>query len=81
MSSRINLQDLEDIANCLEEVKNIMLARLVPEEARTHFRQAEKEALLGVRSLLDAAIDRLGEKHVGGKGENRNRPRHIPVED
>ena len=44
-----------------EEIKNIAVARLVPEAARAHFRQAEKEALLGVKSLLDAAIVRLEE--------------------
>ncbi|MDR6883653.1 hypothetical protein [Bacillus sp. 3255] len=77
MSARTNLQDLEDIVSCLEEVKNIVVARLVPEEARTHFRQAEKEALLGVRSLLDAAIGRLDDEQP----RKKERSKQIPVEE
>ncbi|MBD0379552.1 hypothetical protein [Paenibacillus sedimenti] len=81
MSTRTNLQDLENIVSCLEDVKNIVVARLVPEEARTHFRQAEKEALLGVRSLLDAAIDRLDEDKADQKRKDRNRMKQILVEE
>ncbi|MDD9266707.1 hypothetical protein ACFPES_06635 [Paenibacillus sp. GCM10023248] len=77
MSARTNLQDLEDIVSCLEEVKNIVVARLVPEEARTHFRQAEKEVLLGVRSLLDAAIGRLDDEQP----RKKERSKQIPVEE
>jgi len=32
--------------------------RLLPEEFRTHMRNARKEVLLAFRSLLDAAIER-----------------------
>ena len=36
------------------------LRRLVPSEFRMHMMAAQREQLLAVRSLLDAAIDRLG---------------------
>ncbi|MFD0695573.1 hypothetical protein ACFQZT_15850 [Paenibacillus sp. GCM10027628] len=81
MGNRTKLQDLEDIANCLEDVKSIVWARLVPKKARTHFRQAEKEALLGVRSLLDAAIDRLEEDNAEIRRHEGARLKQIPVEE
>ncbi len=37
------------------------LARLLPDDFRRHRRAAHRERLLGMRSLLDAAIERLGE--------------------
>lgn len=81
MRNRTNLEDLEDIVNCLEDVKNIVVAKLVPEEARDHFRNAEKEALLGVRSMLDAAIERLNEDHSRKAGTGKKRSKQIPVEE
>lgn len=81
MSMRTNLQDLENIALLFEEIKNIAVARLVPEAARLHFRQAEKEALLGVKSLLDAAIIRLEEDDSTKRTNESNHLKQIPVED
>ncbi|KQX69022.1 hypothetical protein [Paenibacillus sp. Root444D2] len=81
MSIRTNMQDLENIAHLFEEIKNIAMARLVPKEARAHFRQAEKEALLGVKSLLDAAIIRLEEDDSMKQVSESNHLKQIPVED
>jgi hypothetical protein len=36
-----------------------MMARVVPEEATTHFRNAGREHLLGVRSIVDFWIERI----------------------
>ncbi|MDQ0899619.1 hypothetical protein [Paenibacillus sp. V4I7] len=81
MSIRTNMQDLENIALLFEDIKNIAVARLVPEVARAHFRQAEKETLLGVKSLLDAAIVRLEENDSEKPVNDRNNLKQIPVED
>lgn len=81
MSTRTNMQDLESIVLLFEEIKNIAVARFVPEAARAHFRQAEKETLLGVKSLLDAAIDRLEEEDSVKPMHDRNNLKQIPVED
>ena len=37
------------------------LFKIVPDEARRHARLARKEVLLAVRSMLDAAIERVEE--------------------
>lgn len=81
MSIRTNIQDLESIASLFEEIKNIAVARLVPEAARVHFRQAEKEALLGVKSLIDAAIVRLEEDGFTKRANESNHLKQISVED
>ncbi|MGO4271235.1 hypothetical protein AB4Z22_15545 [Paenibacillus sp. TAF58] len=81
MSIRTNMQDLESVANLFEEIKNIAVARLVPVAARAHFRQAEREALLGVKSLIDAAIVRLEEDDSTKRVNESNHLKQIPVED
>lgn len=57
--------------------QNLAKRHAMPEEARQHFRTARREALLGVRSLVDAAIDRLDQQAEAAEPE---RPRSIPVE-
>ncbi len=34
--------------------------RLIPKEARDHMREANRQALMGLRFLLDRAIDHMG---------------------
>lgn len=63
MSNRISLaSDLEKILQHAEDIRTIMFKRLIPPEAAAHFRMAEKEALLGLQSHLEAAVKRLDEK-------------------
>jgi hypothetical protein len=38
-----------------------LMARVVPEEATHHFRNAGREQLLGIRSIVDFWIDRIDE--------------------
>lgn len=54
----------------------LLLGRQVPPEAREHLRNARREALLGVRAMVDHALTRLDEKPAGSGGA-----RSIPVED
>lgn len=52
------------------------LDSLVPPAARQHWLAAQKEMLLAVRSLLDAAINRVEER----EGRETQRRREIKVE-
>ncbi len=45
---------------------------LLPPSTRTHLRAAEKEALLALRSLIDAAIETIEEKEKGERKERIN---------
>lgn len=54
-------------------------ARFGSSEASGHFRAARREALLGVRALIDAALARQ-EAQAGAEGE-AGRPTSIPVEE
>jgi hypothetical protein len=44
-----------------EEIRR-SVASMVPPECRAHSRAAGREALLAARSVLDAAIEQLGER-------------------
>ncbi|WP_088830968.1 hypothetical protein [Paenibacillus tyrfis] len=46
------------LLNSLSEVQETLVAEFIPAGARSHFLASRREALLGLRSLLDAAIDR-----------------------
>ena len=54
--------DLAKIMGHADDIRKIVSSRLMPPEAAGHFRRAEKEALLGLQALLDAAVRRLDEK-------------------
>ncbi|WP_036681482.1 hypothetical protein [Paenibacillus tyrfis] len=49
------------LLNSLSEVQETLVAEFIPAGARSHFLTSRGEALLGLRSLLDAAIDRTKE--------------------
>lgn len=49
-----------------------LMARVVPDEATHHFRNAGREQLLGVRSIVDFWIDRIDEaEDRSGSGVQR----------
>jgi len=49
-----------------------LMARVVPEEATHHFRNAGREQLLGVRAIVDFWIDRIDEvEERSGSGVRR----------
>ena len=49
-----------------------LMARVVPEEASHHFRNAGREQLLGVRAIVDFWIDRIDEvEDRAGSGVRR----------
>lgn len=55
-----------------------------PPEAQAHFRAAKREALLGVRALVDHALAQQGTAGAGGAaqaGPAGGGPTSIPVEE
>lgn len=50
-----------------------MMARVMPAEAGEHFRNAGREQLLGVRSIVDFWITRLDEADSRASGSSRER--------
>jgi hypothetical protein len=58
----------------LRERGRSMLDRVMPPEAGTHFRNAGREQLLGIRSIVDFWIRRLEESETrAGQGRSRER--------
>lgn len=57
---------------------SMLLDRVVPQEARGHFRRGSREQLLGLRSLLDHWIGRLGQG--GEQPQAAATRRNIPIE-
>lgn len=53
-----------------------VMARIVPDEATHHFRNAGREHLLGVRSIVDFWIDRIDES----EGRSSGGPRRESIE-
>jgi hypothetical protein len=57
--------------------------RCAPAEARTHFRAARREALLGIRAVVEAALAHVDEGYgqggEGSEGARREGPRSIPI--
>ena len=53
-----------------------VMARVIPDEATHHFRNAGREQLLGVRSIVDFWIERIDES----EGRSSRRTRHESIE-
>ena len=60
----------------LRERSRGLMARVVPDEATQHFRNAGREQLLGVRSIVDFWIERIDES----EGRSSRRTRHESIE-
>ena len=54
------------------------MARVVPDEATHHFRNAGREQLLGVRSIVDFWIERIDESE--GRAKRRTQRESIEIE-
>jgi hypothetical protein len=57
-----------------------MMARVVPDEAGQHFRNAGREQLLGVRSIVDFWIRRLDEADTRAKRRSSRDRETIEIE-
>lgn len=58
----------------------MLIGRRVPPEASEHFRNARREALLGMRLVVDHALAKLDEEAARAEEQARG-PRSIPVEE
>ncbi|MGG2196460.1 hypothetical protein [Paenibacillus validus] len=47
------------------ELHKTILASFIPDEARQHFHSSRREALLGMKAILQREIDRLDEQTTG----------------
>jgi len=61
------------------ELQETILTALVPGDAQTHFRSSRKEALLGIRALLDHTIQRLDESASDGNQPEKQVNRAIKI--
>ncbi|WP_127487112.1 hypothetical protein [Paenibacillus ehimensis] len=63
------------LLDSLSEAQETLIAEFIPAGARSHFLASRREALLGLRSLLDAAIDRTNDpsEAAGRKSTSRFR--------
>ncbi|MEK7778167.1 MAG: hypothetical protein AAB303_06035 [Chloroflexota bacterium] len=57
------------------------MMRLVPHEARIHWRNAGREYLLAMRSLLDAAIEGMPSEEPGEPGRAGRRRQRVEVKE
>jgi hypothetical protein len=57
----------------LRERGRSLLDRMLPPEAATHFRNAGREQLLGMRTIVDHWIRRLDESEEAAKGARADR--------
>ncbi len=57
----------------LRERGKTMMDRVMPPEANAHFRNAMREELLGVRSIVDHWVRRLDEADSRADGRSRGR--------
>jgi hypothetical protein len=55
-----------------------LMARVVPDEATHHFRNAGREQLLGVRSIVDFWIERIDQSE--GRSSRRTRRESIKID-
>lgn len=71
----MNNEALLKALNHITELRETIFAALVPAEAQRHFRSSRREALLGLRTVLDHSIqgleDQLSEDTQAEKMTNR----------
>jgi hypothetical protein len=78
------MAELEDRLRAIESEDSLrargrtLTDRIVPPEARRHFRNGGREGLLGMRTIVDSWIRRLDEKDAA-EPQPASRE-HIPIE-
>ncbi|GIP31860.1 hypothetical protein [Paenibacillus sp. J2TS4] len=87
MKQRFQQSDLEQIAGHLADIHQLVSDRLIPEASRAHWRRAEIEAMLGIRSWLDDKINRIGKEQrnspfkASQKSSRQSSSQSIPIEE
>jgi hypothetical protein len=73
----VRLAKLERAPGLRERGRGLM-ARVIPDEAAHHFRNAGREELLGIRSIVDFWIDRIDDAE--NRSGSRTRRESIEIE-
>ncbi|MDF2651767.1 MAG: hypothetical protein K0Q73_7572 [Paenibacillus sp.] len=61
-NTRSSLEAFGDVLNDLEDLHKAILETVIPAQALQHFRSSRREALLGLRTVLDRSIEKLAEQ-------------------
>ncbi len=70
---------LHKLVDDLFELRQSVVGDRIPAAARRHFLAARKEALLGVRSVVDHALSRVAAAEEQATRDSQ--PRKVPVEE
>lgn len=60
-------------------LQETIVKALIPTEAQEHFRTSHREALLGVRAVLDHSIEKLDERTIEDGQNGKNAIRSITI--
>jgi hypothetical protein len=75
----MNNEPLKTVMDKILELQETILTAFVPEEAQTHFRSSRKEALLGIRALLDHTIKGMNEHQTKETKPEKHSSRIIAI--
>ncbi|MFZ5824333.1 MAG: hypothetical protein ACOY94_08405 [Bacillota bacterium] len=73
----MNREQMHTLVDLMLELRGALLPK-PPQEAMAHFRNARREGLLGVRALVDHALERLEAEEQQAARQDRSKP--IPLE-
>ncbi|MCL6445120.1 MAG: hypothetical protein K6T83_16975 [Alicyclobacillus sp.] len=71
-------EEIVKIVSDILKLRRTILAALSPEEARQHFNSSRREALLGVKAILQHAID-WHDEQAEGKAHQEKSSRSIEI--
>jgi len=78
MMNEMKEEEIVKIVSDILKLRRTILAALSPEEVRQHFISSRRVALLGVKAILQHAIDWLDE-HADGKAHQEKSSRPIEI--
>lgn len=71
-------EQMHMVLDVLLDMGQKLAVRPMPPEAKQHFRTAQKEVFLGVRALVDSAIERMDAEPSPAPSSG---PHAIPIDD
>jgi hypothetical protein len=77
----MNDETMEKILDSLSEIRNTILASFVPGEAKQHFLSSRREALIGMKVILQHAIDRCDEHGSGNAYQEKHGGQSIEISE
>jgi hypothetical protein len=76
---QMNNESMLKIMDGISMLHETVVKALIPAEAQEHFRSSHREALLGVRAVLDHSIEKLDEHAGEGVQKGKNAHRSIKI--